>query len=86
MGGLPAQARRLTSAAGDGGNDAHLITGAGRRRQAVEETHILAVEIDVHEVAQLTGLVAQPLLDSRKLGSSDAITPLSDDPSTETRS
>src|SRR3990172_3553607 len=54
-------------AAGHCGNDAHLVASLQGCAQPPEEAHILAVDVDIHEAADLSALVAQPLPETRVL-------------------
>ena len=53
----------------DGGDDADLVAGLRGGAEAVEEAHILAVDIDVDEVAKLALFVAEARLDAGVLDS-----------------
>ena len=51
----------LSVAAGHGGDDAQLIFVANRAVQAIEIPDVFAIEVDIHEVPQITRLIDQPL-------------------------
>src|SRR5689334_5865148 len=54
-----------SAAAGDGGDDRHLAAVLDGGLQAVGEADVVVVDVDVHEAAQLAGLVEHPGLDPR---------------------
>ena len=53
---------RGLAAAGHCGHDADFVAGAGGGVQTVEEAHVLAVQVDVYEVAQVAVFVQQAVL------------------------
>ena len=67
VGQLCVMLRGSLAAARDRRYDADLVAGLRGSAKAVEEAHILAVDIDIHEVAKLALFVAEPSLDSRIL-------------------
>ena len=60
---------RVRSAAGDRGDDRDLGAVGRRRRQVVEEPHVVVADVDVDEPAQLAAVVEDPALDARVVAS-----------------